>query len=421
MGVSPTYWKELKLAPNLIKGIVSDEWEERIQTVTETFLGLTVACARCHDHKFDPISQQDYYALAGVFASSQPGDFPLKIPGEPRVPAMIESALVLGPGERQGTKFELKPGMVQDVAVQLHGNPAKCGPVVPRRFLSVLSPDPPPPFRQGSGRLELAQALVHEGRALAARVMVNRIWQHHFGTGLVATASNFGAQGARPSHPELLEYLAERFVASGWSVKRLHRDMLLSAVYRQASSPNSACQTIDGENRWLWRMNRRRLEVEVWRDAMLSVIGKLSQEFGGQGNSLLDAKNYRRTLYGLISRQQVDDLLRLYDFPDPNRSTAGRFVTTTPLQQLLVLNGPLVRQSALDLVRRLAREGSADTLGKVRKAYMLLFGRPATEAELQLAVDFLQGKNASEPADGLWVAMEYVQALLASNEFLYID
>jgi hypothetical protein len=420
LGLSPTYWKELKLAPDVIKTVVAEEWEERIQAVTGTFLGLTVACARCHDHKFDPITQQDYYALAGVFASTRPADRPYRERGtEPMVPAVQDAGLFVLADGPQRTKVEYRPGVAQDVAVQVRGNAANSGALVPRRFLAVLSADPPPPFRQGSGRLELARALVREGGPLAARVMVNRVWKHHFGAGLVETPSDFGAQGARPSHPELLEDLAARFVAGGWSLKWLHREIVLSATYRQASAHDPARQAVDGENRWLWRMNRRRLEVEAWRDAMLAASGKRSQEVGGPPQDLGDTHNRRRTLYGTVKRRELNELLRLYDFPDPVSHSPARAATTTPLQQLFVLNGPLLRQQAVELVGRLAAEVAGGTEDRVRRAYLLLFGRPATDAQVRQAVEFLTGGPEGQPTQAGWV--EYAQALLASNEFLFID
>jgi hypothetical protein len=446
LGLSPQYWKELKLDKDVIKTVVAEEWEERIGAVSNTFLGLTVACARCHDHKFDAISQEDYYALAGVFASTRQTDrvvasrftiadfrLPAAAPVAAfegaglawrSVPSLVPgvdeaSLLVLADGPAR-TKLEWRPGMAQDVAVQVRGNPASPGPVVPRRFLAVLSANRPPPFRQGSGRLELARALSHEGAPLAARVIVNRVWKQHFGTGLVETPSDFGAQGARPSHPLLLDDLAARFVANGWSLKWLHREILLSATYQQVSGPDAAKQTIDPDNRWLWRMNRRRLEVEPWRDAMLAVSGMLRLQQGGPPQELGDPMNRRRTLYGTVKRRELSDLLRLNDFPDPTAHSPARVPTTTPLQQLFVLNSPFVQKQAAALVRRLKTEAPGSIDARVRRAYLLLFGRPATDGQIALAVEFLTaGKPNAPVSDALWE--EYAQALLGSNEFLFVD
>ncbi len=470
LGLSPTYWKELKLDKDVIKTVVAEEWEERIAALSGTFLGLTVACARCHDHKFDPITQRDYYALAGVLASTRLADCPVvpdalalqarkaserirecqgridklraKKPLPPdatkqvgeltaeiarlkrNTPALSEalapgveeaSLLVLADGPHK-TRLEYRPGVARDVAVQVRGNPANLGPVVPRRFLEVLSPGEPRPFRQGSGRLELARAIVREGAPLSARVMVNRVWAQHFGAGLVTTPSDFGAQGARPSHPELLDDLTARFMAAGWSLKWLHREIVLSATYRQASAHDSREHAADPDNRWLWRMNRRRLEVEAWRDAMLAVAGSLSLERGGPARELSDPNNRRRTLYGTVKRRELNDLLRLHDFPDPTAHSPARVPTTTPLQQLFTLNSPFIRQQAAALAMRLKAEAPGGGEARVQWAYRLLYGRPAAAEEVKLALAFLaEGKGG----DAQWE--QYAQVLLGSNEFLFVD
>ncbi len=475
LGLSPTYWKELKLDKDVIRTVVAEEWEERVAAVTGTFLGLTAACARCHDHKFDPITTHDYYALAGVFASTRQADRPLlpavvaaqvtaardrvaalkkqidklqekkpvspeaakqvaalaadaeKIRREtphydaPRAPAVEEASLfVLADGPNR-TKLEHRPGVARDVAVQVRGNPTSAGPVVPRRFLAVLSPEPPKPFSQGSGRLELAKAIVIDAAPLAARVIVNRVWKHHFGSGIVGTPSDFGAQGERPTHPELLDDLAVRFVRGGWSLKALHREILLSATYRQSSSTQNSVRGTqsDPDNRWLSRMNRRRLEVEAWRDAMLAVSGSLRRELGGPALDLGDAKNQRRTLYGKVTRRELDDMLRLHDVPDATGHSASRVPTTTPLQALFVLNSSFVQRQSAALAKRLTVE-APDVEGRVRRAYLLLYGRPATDEEVRLAVEFLTEVRPGA-SSGQGAREHYAQILLGSNEFLFVD
>lgn len=467
LGLSPSYWKELKLAPDVIKTVVAEEWEERIHTVTSTFLGLTVGCARCHDHKYDPVTTEDYYALAGIFASTRLADrSPLpreqaarvekaqseakalqaqltslkdvktseaeeqKIElkaliedlrqttphfDQPLAPGVEEASLHVLPDGPHKTKLVYKAAEVQDVAMQVRGNPASPGPVVPRRFLTVLSPGTPRPFTKGSGRLELAQAIVGDAAPLTARVIVNRVWKHHFGRGLVETPSDFGAQGDRPSHPALLDHLAARFITNGWSLRWLHREIVLSATYQQASVASKKHLAADPDNRFLGRMSRRRLEVEAWRDAMLAVSGSLDRTIGGPAMDLSDASNRRRTLYGTVKRRELNDLLRLFDFPDPTTHSPSRVPTTTALQQLFTLNSPLVDQQAAALAQRVQRDAPLTDLdARIHRIYWLLFGRAPTETQLRLGLDFL----ATETEE-LW--RQYAQVLLGSNEFMFVD
>jgi hypothetical protein len=475
LGLSPSYWKELKLDPSVIKTVVAEELEERINTVSSTLLGLTVACARCHDHKFDPVSTEDYYGLAGVLASTRLAERALLPASEaaqvvaarkkiksleeelkklsakssptddeqrkldelktkldaakeaapeydgPIVFAVDEATLHVLPDGKDKTRLEYKPAEPMNMAVQIRGNPSNPGTVVPRRFLTVLSRSTPPkPFEHGSGRADLAEAVFTDAAPLAARVIVNRVWEHHFGRGLVDTPSNFGTQGSRPTHPELLDDLAARFVENGWRLKWLHREIMLSATYQQSSAFHKAQDAIDPDNRLLARMNRRRLEVEAWRDAMLFVTGRLDLTVGGPAVDLASATNFRRTLYGSIKRREVADILRLNDFPDPMTHSPARDITTTPLQQLFVLNSPFMEQQAAALVERVKKEiTSEDTAARLRRAYQLLFNREPTASQLQLALDFLGGDLAKTPLDALW--RQYAQALLASNEFLFVD
>src|SRR5262249_6005494 len=261
LGLGPKYYDRRNLA------VMADEWEDRVDVVSRGLLGLTVACARCHDHKFDPIATEDYYALAGVFASTRMFNRPLedkcekKPDGEAKQP---KDALHL---VREGTPTDLNVFVRGDVNVK--------GPSVPRHFLRVLCAGEPKPFRQGSGRLELADAITARENPLTARVIVNRVWGQFFGRPLVGTPSNFGALGDRPTHPELPDDLAGRFVDSGWSLKWLHREIALSATYRQSSRAEARQVGMDSENRLLGRMPRRRLSVEAWRDSILSVTGRL--------------------------------------------------------------------------------------------------------------------------------------------------
>jgi hypothetical protein len=244
-------------------------------------------------------------------------------------------------------------------------------------------------------------------------VFVNRVWAHHFGRGIVGTPSNFGTLGERPTHPELLDWLAATFVADGWSVKKLHRRIMLSATYQLGSKHDERNAAADADNKLLWRMNRRRLEVEPWRDAMLAVAGNLDATVGGPSKDLSAPDNRRRTLYGAVSRHNLDPLLRLFDFPDPNLTGAMRPVTSVPLQQLFVLNSPFVANQSKALAARVTAFES-DEAARIRRAFGLLYGREPTDREVKLGTEFLAaaGTNAWE---------KYAQVLLAANEFAFID
>ncbi len=310
----------------------------------------------------------------------------------------------------------LKEGKTRDLKVLVRGNPESTGEDAPRHFLSVLGGDS---LQTGSGRLELARAITSPENPLTARVFVNRVWQHHFGQGLVGTASNFGLLGERPSHPELLDHLTRRFVESGWSVKTLQRLILLSATYRQSSRYDSQAIQVDPENRLLWRMSRKRLEIEPWRDAMLAVSGRLDVSVGGPPGSLDDAKFVRRTIYGKVSRHDLSPVLRLFDFPEANITSAERTRTSVPLQGLYVLNDEFVIDSARSLATRLQAESDEEE-PRIRRAYALLFAREPRPEELRLGLDYLSAPDPEKPGD-LTRWERYAQALLGSNEFLYVD
>jgi hypothetical protein len=394
-----------------------DQLDDRIDTLSRGFLGLTVACARCHDHKFDPIPTRDYYALAGVFASTAAKDVPL-VP-----PEVVEEAKKKQTDQEKKRKAPLKIPAIHaleegpkpaNMRVHVRGNPETLGDEAPRRFLSVLGGQS---FTQGSGRLDLAEAIASKDNPLTARVMVNRIWQHHFGKGLVRTSSNFGHLGERPTHPELLDHLATRFIQSGWSIKALHRDIVLSATYQQSSRFDAVNQAHDGDNKLLWRMSRRRLEVEAWRDAMLAVADNLDRTLGGPSQDLFAANNRRRTFYGSVSRHELNSLLRLFDFPDPNLTSDQRTETTVPLQQLFVLNSDFMVRNAKALAARVLAGPETEDAARIRQAFFLLYSRPATEPEVELGLRFLAG-----PSEGTLTRWEqYAQVLLSANEFMYVD
>lgn len=400
IGLGPKYYQRNRLE------VMADEWEDRVDTVTRGFLGLTVACARCHDHKFDPISTEDYYALAGVFASTELVNVPY---GEaPEEAAADDKSRLLY------TIHIVREAEPSDLNVFVRGDVDRKGPLVPRRFLSLFYNGQPPTFTEGSGRRELAEAIASPENLLTAKVFVNRVWQMFFGHGLVRTPSNFGALGESPSHPGLLEHLAKRFLDQGGATKRLVREIVLSATYRQSSRNNKVFAEMDSENRYLWRMNRRRLTVEMWRDSLLFVAGNLDYE-GGRSLELDDPQNHRRTLYGRVSRLKMNPLLQRYDYPDPNVHSGKRAVTTTPLQKLFSLNSGFVIEQARIFARRVQREADNDP-ERIQKAYRHLFFREPGEEELRLGLDFLAGKGES---NSRWAL--YAQTLLISNEALYLD
>jgi hypothetical protein len=284
--------------------------------------------------------------------------------------------------------------------------------VVPRGFLQVLFDGPRREFTKGSGRAELAAAITDHQNPLTARVIVNRIWKEYFGRGLVATPSNFGQLGERPSHPELLDDLAARLMENGWSLKWLHRQIVLSQTWQRASQLNEKAMQQDPANQWLWRVPRRRLSVEAWRDAVLFVSGRLDAETGGPSIQPDNPNETRRTVYAAVSRFELNPLLARFDFPDPNVHAARRVETNTPLQKLFLLNSPFISTSAEHLAAR-AREESSDSHAEIQRLFELAFQRSPSAVELQTAGEFLQATP-----DGL---NQVAQALLASNEFWYID
>jgi hypothetical protein len=275
------------------------------------------------------------------------------------------------------------------------------------------------PIAQGSGRKELALAVASRDNPLTARVFVNRVWMHLFGRGLVSTPSNFGTLGARPTHPELLDDLAVRFMEHGWSPKWLQREIVLSRTYGLSAARSPDNMEKDPENRWLARANRRRLDVEAWRDSLMQAAGLLDQRLGGPGEDLASSNHRRRTLYSKVSRHELNSMLRLFDFPDPNVAAEQRTVTTVPLQQLFVLNSDFMLRPARELSSRLEREAPQDNTERVRLAYRAVFARPPATDELALATEFL----AIPVGDGAKLSplVQYCQALLAANELQFVD
>jgi len=451
---------------------------DRIDTLSQGLLGLTVACARCHDHKFDPIPQEDYYSLAGIFNNCATEDIPLvtnevveafnqhqammqmqekmlgSLRNELQKVSEANGAAELGSDEKkkelqtlidngQAKLEELKksaPPMFAkthalrdkgsaDMALAIRGNLLKPGPIAPRRFLRIIAGDDRVNFAKGSGRLELAEAIADPANPLAARVFVNRVWMHHFGQALVRTPNNFGALGEKPSHPELLDWLARRLLDSG-SMKDLHRAILNSATYQMSSRQDSENYAKDGDNRWIWRMNPRRMDAEVWRDSLLDVCGELDLTVGGPPTENIESR--RRTLYFKVSRNgdafATDEFLRLFDFPLMRSSVAQRPSSIVPQQYLFLLNSPFIQQRAKSFAERMMKESNEDSV-RVERAYQILYQRSASEKELAIGLEFLgtglsaEGlgdQTSDRQVERLARWEQYSQALLGSNEFMYL-
>jgi mono/diheme cytochrome c family protein len=290
------------------------------------------------------------------------------------------------------------------VHVFKRGNPGNPGEEAPRRFLLILAGEKRKEFTQGSGRLELAQAIVSKSTPLTARVMVNRIWLHHFGAGIVRTPSDFGVRGERPTHPELLDYLAWRFMNDGWSIKKMHRLIMLSSAYQEGYQANPRYATLDPENRLLWSANRRRLEVEPLRDSMLAVSGQLDPTVGGPAVEITQPPYpHRRTLYGFIDRQNLQSFYRTFDLASPDTSNPQRFHTMVPQQALFMMNSPFVVEQAKALAHRPDVLSHADPADRIRALYRVLFGRSPAPDELALGLNYLnspvaQGQGAERSA-----------------------
>ena len=442
---------------------IHDITDDRIDVVSRGLLGLTVACARCHDHKYDPISTRDYYGLYGVFTSSiEPKELPLL--GEPtQTKEFIEFQRKLGELEKAVKDYQAKfkaeldqknrkhrdalralekkvdafkasspsappRGMVMidrpnpgDARVLLRGNPNNPGPVVPRQFLTILSNDEPKPFKDGSGRLELARAIADRNNPLTARVLVNRVWMQHFGTGLVTTPSDFGVRTEPPSHPELLDYLAATFMEDGWSLKKLHRRIVTSRTYQLSTAEHAESRALDPDNRLLARANRRRLDFEQMRDSLLFVAGNLDPAMGGKSVDITTAPYARRrTVYGFIDRQNLPGVFRTFDYASPDATTAQRYQTTVPQQALFLLNHPFVIEQARSVAKRAA--GAKNDNLALRQMYKDIYAREPDADELRFTSAFLDRSAALPREAGALTPLEAVaQTLLVANEFVFVD
>lgn len=457
--------------------IVSDMADDNIDVIGKAFLGLTLGCARCHDHKFDPISTADYYALAGMFYSShilkdlgakgaeytmnrvplvpaavvvkrdqqvqQLNDLKAKLeeldkqnpkPAEndqQRVQLVnqrdqLQAEMLPEPPlaiavQEGGTPGGLFPG-IQDVPIHIRGSYARLGPIVPRRLPSFFEGDQQPPLAAGSGRRELAAWVASPENPLTARVIVNRVWQWHFGSGLVRTPNNFGLLSEPPSHPELLDWLAARFVEDGWSLKKLHRRIMLSATYQQSSRVPVELVEQDPENRWLGRFAARRLEAEAIRDALLFVSEQLEAAPGGPAGD--DFTIRRRSLYVQTARWDRGSYAILFDAANPDSSVEARSVSTVAPQALFLLNNPFLHEQAQHVAKRLIREVPDDVAdvesARIQRAYKVLFGRRPLSEELEIARVVVEAGNA-DAADSMSGLKDLAHILLCSNEFVFVD
>ncbi len=502
-----------------------DVVDQQVDKVGKAFLGLTLGCARCHDHKFDPIPARDYYAMAGIFASTEsvakaewgvwswPTVTPL--PERPTVRAEREAKLAQDQRtiakrkaereragkriaeigvllknkdgkaidraalEKEGRDLEARVGKLgpeiehaeffaptapvafavhdsakpEDMRITIRGNAHALGDLVPRGFVRVASQRAGSPLAnptKESGRRELADWIARGDNPLTARVAVNRIWQKLFGEGIVRSVDYFGQRGERPTHPELLDDLAIRFVAEGWSQKRFIRGLVLSRAYAMSSAPDKQADGVDPENRLLWRMNRRRLDAESLRDAMLSVSGTLVARAGGPGLPLEYLENtgglgkggvnppffhlarfrpeqeFVRTVYLPIIRSGPQpgpaEARNVFDFTQPGEIAGQRPVTTVPTQALFLLNARFLKQRALELAR-LTITSAGDQGARLDRLWLRALGRPITPAERADSVAFLAEIRRLDPnaAPASRVVRDWAElchALLASNEFL---
>ena len=436
------------------ESLMMDRIDEQVDVTTRAMLGLTVACARCHDHKYEPVSMRDYYALAGIFYSTDTKS------GQRRGDYVTDSDLILLPSadgrktaipgvhsmadmtreHRSGGWREVLwttdpnlamaaiEGRVRDCPVRLDGESYKRGPVPPRGDFHFAGLDGITGIKtSSSGRLELAQWVTSRDNPLMARVMVNRVWLHLFGRGLVESVDNFGLSGTEPSHPELLDHLATRF-QKDWSIKSLIRSIVLSRTYRLSSRGSTANRKVDADNRLHWRMNARRLELESLRDSMLQVAGRLSfarpkgiqvAGRGGKGKwgvtrSLLSVSSPHRTVYLPVLRSLLPEMYSTFDFPNPTQVMGRREVTTVAPQALFLMNSDFASQIARDAASQILEESAKDS-DRLRILYLRLLCRLPSEEETEAALQFMGSLTGVETPRGRWATL--IQALMITGEF----
>ena len=384
-----------------------DALDEIVVNTGQTFLGLSVGCARCHDHKFDPITARDYYSMQAFFAGVEYGDREMRTANSQMAFAGV---------------FR-KP---DDIHLLHRGDPEQPkDPVFPAVPVVLGGLKLAREAEESERRRVLADWIADAANPLTARVMVNRIWQGHFGVGLVETASDFGRSGTKPSHPELLDWLATEFVREGWSIKRMHRLIVLSATYRQSSRVEPVGAARDSDVRWLWRYPSRRMESEVMRDSMLWVSGQLNLSMGGRGFDLFNNRGglsgfkpvetysgagLKRMVYAHKVRREREAVFGAFDCPDAGQSTARRRESTTPIQALNLLNSRFTVEQAEAFGRRVESEVGGDAVRQVERSYALALGRRPTQQELGTVVPVVREHGPAVLA----------RALFNSNEFLFV-
>jgi hypothetical protein len=500
-----------------------DELDDKLNTISTAFLGLTVGCARCHDHKYDPIPQRDYYRLLATFTTTVRSEVELK-PSTPeyakakaafdrshaplvekaerfvkeqlpnrlmeftkapaanaKVPANIAALLKISPDQRKAEHIaallkwyrtidaEAKkldqqvaahakqapaaPKMLVATeglpAVRLHtqgedffpetyflrrGDPANKEGAATQGFLQVLMPapdaekrwqtTPPAGWRTSYRRRAFAAWLTDADQGagnLLARVIVNRLWQHHMGRGIVATPSDFGVRGDAPTHPELLDYLASELIKNGWSLKAIHKLIMTSAVYQESTGVDEARAKLDRDNKLYWRHPARRLEAEVIRDSILAVSGELDPKLFGPGT--LDDKSKRRSIYFTVKRSKLMPMMVIFDAPEALSGMAERPTTTIAPQALHLLNNPQVRQSARSFARRIAPDSATPLEDAVKTGYQIALARQPSRDELADGVAFIRAQMPTYPENQRRESAlaDFCQVLLCLNEFIYVD
>ena len=473
---------------------------DTIDNVGRGLLGLSISCAQCHDHKFDPISSRDYYALYGIFASTRypfagaerdhvPHDLIPRV-GPQRYEEIMKSSqkrlaslrsrwLQLNKeiktitGRIDGIKtsrsreqiakdlkklrarqkqvmfrqprlemaFAVTEGKAEDAAIHQRGDPRTPGETVRRGFPAALGGQTVPADLPESGRRQLADWITDPENPLTARVMVNRLWAHHFGRGLVSTQNDFGRRGVPPSHPQLLDYLASRFIENGWPIKSMHRLMMLSRTYRLETRPGQRARQIDPENTYFSHMPRTRLDAEQIRDSILKISGDLDLRMGGPHPFPHRAEwNYsqhapftavyptqRRSVYLMTQRFKKHPFLSLFDGADPNVSIPSRNTTTTPMQSLFLMNSEFVHEQARHFAEQLQQQNrSFEEI--IQTAYLSVFGRHPDQEELEKAAGFVSEAEKLSAAAGVADAdlkleslSSYLRSMFAGNEFLFVD